>query len=60
VKRKVQVQAAHQQLISSAAFAPLVGRATADRTRMHARIRKYTEILRKNGIASRLPELADE
>jgi hypothetical protein len=60
LRKQALVRNAHEKLIASAAFAPLVGRATADRTRMHARVRQYTQILRGLGIASNLPELADE
>ncbi|WP_140873506.1 DUF262 domain-containing protein [Myxococcus xanthus] len=59
-KKAVAVRKAHNALILDQEFMPLVGRATADRTRMHGRVRMYTERLRNIGINSKLPDLPEE
>lgn len=50
----------HRQIVEDPEFAPLIGRATADRTRMHGRVQRYTEGLRALGIRVDLPDLPDE
>lgn len=59
-KKAKAVTAAHRELITSDGFAPLVGRATADRTRMHGRVHMYTDMLLGLGIRSSLPDLPEE
>ena len=54
------VHTAHSQLLSDPAFLPLIGRATADRTRMHGRVRMYADSLRDVGITIDLPPLPEE
>lgn len=50
----------HVQLVQEVDFQPLVARATADRARMHARVRVYTARLTSLGISSSLPDLPQE
>lgn len=60
IKKARAVERAHMTVIQNEDFAPLVGRATADRSRMHSRVRMYTESLRSVGIRSTLPDLPHE
>jgi hypothetical protein len=53
------VRAGHWELISDEEFAPLVGRATADRSRMHGRITRYSEMLERAGVTTSLPDLPE-
>jgi hypothetical protein len=50
----------HAALLESDSFQPLVGRATADRTRVYGRIVMYTDMIRDMGIASDLPSLSEQ
>ena len=59
-KRKGKVVAEHDKLIQDEAFSPLVGRATADRRRMHGRVKLYTEALERAGVECSLPDLPDQ
>jgi len=61
IRRKAKaVEKAHAALLTDSSFQPLVGRATADRTRMHGRVRMYTAALRAAGVKSTLPDLPEE
>ena len=60
LKKWKAVREAHAALLEDEEFQPLVGRATADRTRMHSRVKMYTDALRALGINSKLPDLPDE
>jgi Protein of unknown function DUF262 len=51
---------AHRELLEDAQFGVLIGRATADRGRMHGRISMYTKMLTSLGIKSHLPRLPEE
>ncbi len=55
-----QVRAAHVELLEDENFLRFIARATADRARMHGRIRSYAEKLRQLGIRVELPELPQE
>ena len=55
-----RLTAAHLRLLEDTRFGVLIGRATADRGRMHGRVRMYTEILTGLGIESFLPRLPEE
>ncbi|MGI5420485.1 DUF262 domain-containing protein [Actinomadura luteofluorescens] len=57
--KEARIIEAHHELIDDPTFQVLIGRATADRTRMHGRVRKYTEMLTSLGITSSLPVLPD-
>jgi hypothetical protein len=59
-KARTKVLAGHRSLIVSDGFAPLVGRATADRTRMHGRVRLYSEMLASLGVKTSMPDLPEE
>ena len=54
------VRRSHNGLLENPDFLPLIGRATADRSRMHGRVRMYSNELRRMGIALTLPELSEE
>ncbi|MFI2662461.1 DUF262 domain-containing protein [Micromonospora carbonacea] len=54
------VRRGHEGLLRNPDFLPLIGRATADRTRMHGRVRMYTRMLQDVGIRSNLPKLPNE
>jgi uncharacterized protein with ParB-like and HNH nuclease domain len=58
--RADSLPAAHRELLQDPKFGVLIGRATADRTRMHGRVRMYSEMLVEHGIPSSLPELPEE
>ena len=60
LKRAVEVKREHAKLLNDAKFVPLVGRATADRSRMLGRIRMYTNMLKVCGIGTDLPELPED
>jgi hypothetical protein len=60
VARKKEVVSAHRQLLVDDEFAPLVGRATADRSRMHGRVRMYADSLQSAGVSVNLPDLPEE
>lgn len=60
MKRKKKVVAEHRALIQSDEFAPFVGRATADRRRMHGRIKMYSAALERAGVKVDLPDLPDD
>lgn len=49
----------HRKLVRDEKFAPMVGRATADRTRMRGRIGSYTSMLRSLDINSAIPDLSE-
>lgn len=55
-----EVKVIHRELLDDPIFLPLIGRATADRTRMHGRVRMFSERLREVGFAVTLPELPEE
>lgn len=59
MRRHEAVRAGHWKLISDEDFAPLVGRATADRSRMHGRITRYVEMLEEVGVPTHLPHLPE-
>ena len=59
-KQAESLIAAHRKLLGDSRFGVLIGRATADRTRMHGRVRMYTGMLIGLGITSFLPELPEE
>ena len=56
-KRSKQFRQAHIELMSNDEFGRLVGRATADRNRMHGRIRMYSEMIKSIGVKTALPPL---
>lgn len=60
LKKADAVKKGHTELLQDPNFAPLVGRATADRSRMLGRIRMYTEMLKTCGIDTGLPELSED
>ena len=43
--RAAQLREGHEELLRNATFLPLIRRATADRTRMHGRVRRYAEMM---------------
>jgi Protein of unknown function DUF262 len=51
---------AHRKLLEDSRFVVFIGRATADRGRMHGRVGMYTEMLVGLGIESSLPRLPVE
>jgi hypothetical protein len=59
-KRAESIIVEHRKLLEDSRFGVLIGRATADRTRMHGRVRMYTSMLRNLGIESSLPQLPEE
>jgi hypothetical protein len=60
VRRADDVRALHRELLQDSDFLPLIGRATANRTRMHGRVRVFAEGLRGIGVPVRLPDLPPE
>jgi Protein of unknown function DUF262 len=46
------VEGAHRRLLENPQFGVFIGRATADRGRMHGRVRMYTEMLTSLGVES--------
>jgi hypothetical protein len=55
-----EVREGHAKLVNDPYFVPLVGRATADRSRMLGRIRMYTDMLKICGIGTSLPDLPED
>lgn len=53
------IRARRDELLGQDSFQASIGRATADRTRMHGRIREFTDNLREIGVQSHLPELPE-
>jgi hypothetical protein len=60
LKKAEELRTAHAELLNDARFTPLVGRATADRSRMLGRIRMYTDMLKVCGIGTDLPDLPED
>jgi hypothetical protein len=60
LKKAEEVRTGHAKLLNDARFMPLVGRATADRSRMLGRIRMYTEMLKACNIGTDLPYLPED
>jgi hypothetical protein len=60
IKNAADAREGHIALLDNPEFTPLVGRATADRSRMLGRVRMYTDMLKSVGIASSLPELQED
>jgi Protein of unknown function DUF262 len=60
LKKAGEVKEGHAKLLNDAEFIPLVGRATADRSRMLGRIRKYTNVLKACGVGTDLPDLPED
>lgn len=60
VSRKEEVRVIHRDLLANPSFLPLIGRATADRTRMHGRVTLFAEALSNKGFSIELPELPEE
>lgn len=46
-----EVRRLHREILDDADFGPMIGRATADRTRMHGRVRLYSSRLQSAGIS---------
>ncbi|WP_169775344.1 DUF262 domain-containing protein [Streptomonospora alba] len=57
--KESRIREAHHELLSDSTFQVFIGRATADRTRMHGRVRKYSEMLKSLDIPSSLPHLPE-
>ena len=53
----VDVRSAHEELLQDPEFQPLIGRATANRSRMHGRVQRYSEKLMNAGVRVNLPAL---
>ena len=60
LKKAGMVKRGHIELLNDADFALLVGRATADRSRMLGRIRMYTNMLKACGVGTDLPDLPED
>lgn len=60
VRLSEQVRSVHTNLLGDENFLRFIARATADRARMHGRIRTYANKLRQLGIRVELPELPEE
>lgn len=60
VEQREAIREGHVRLLASGEFVPLIGRATADRTRMHGRVRMYSEMLALCGVEVSLPHLPEE
>lgn len=60
VAAKDSLAEAHRSLLEDSAFGVLIGRATADKGRMHGRVHMYTQMLVSLGVNSSLPRLPEE
>jgi hypothetical protein len=59
-ERAPEILVGHHELLTDQEFLTLIGRATADRTRMHGRVRKYAQMLSDRGVPTNLPHLPEE
>lgn len=58
--RASQLREGHEELLRSPTFLPLIGRATADRTRMHGRVRRYADMMSAAGISVDMSQIPAE
>jgi hypothetical protein len=59
VAKSEAVQRGHKELLEDPEFQPLIGRATADRTRMHGRVLRYASMLQLAGVTVEVPKLPE-